>query len=280
MTLIKKTYWDKTRTSISKALTNKHVNSKDIETVVDCYDENYDTVFQLISENNESEAEGEYQKPAEKVLELVEPHIGLLFKNELDGSAFARIEVNGRYETLLINKNYRFELLVRKIYYDTTNKSLGRESLKEVVDNLESRALFGDGGSKKLNLRIGTDPDDNLTYWYDLGNENWDAVRITKDGWEIIDSGRVPIMFRRYAGQQAQVYPSKNYPPNILDQFISLLNIKIDPDSGLPDAKTVLLVKCYLILVLIPDIAKAILILHGPPGAAKIRIRRSCKITS
>ena len=77
-----------------------------------------------------------------------------------------------------------------------------------------------------------------------------------------MNSNEVPIIFRRYSGQQAQVYPSKNYPPNIMDQFLKLINLK---DSE----NTRLLVKCYIVSILIPGIAKAILMIHGPKGAAK-----------
>jgi|ERR671918_410137 hypothetical protein len=113
----------------------------------------------------------------------------------------------------------------------------------------------------KCDSEAGKDPHDELVYWYDLNNDNWEAIKITKDGWTIVNSNEVPIIFRRYSGQQTQVYPSKNYPPNIMDQFLKLINLK---DSE----NTRLLVKCYVVSILIPRIAKAILMIHGPKGAA------------
>ena len=80
--------------------------------------------------------------------------------------------------------------------------------------------------------------------------------------WNIVKSGEVPIMFRRYSSQQAQVYPSKNYPPDIMDQFLELINLKEGENSRL-------LVKCYIVSILVPGIAKAILMIHGPKGAGK-----------
>lgn len=69
-------------------------------------------------------------------------------------------------------------------------------------------------------------------------------------------------MFRRYHNQRAQVIPSKNYPPDIFDQFLNLINIE-------NDVGTRLLFKCYIIALFIPDIAKAAIMLHGPEAAGK-----------
>ena len=195
------------------------------------------------------------------VFELLEPHIELLFKNKTDDRAFAAIHVNGHREIVPIHKSKRFDLWIRKTYYDKTKDTLGSDILKEVVDTLGAKALF-DGPEKTLELRISKDPQDNTVYWYDLCNESWEAIRITRDGWNIVKSGEVPIMFRRYSSQQAQVYPSKNYPPDIMDQFLALINLKDSENARL-------LVKCYIVSILVPGIAKTILMIHGPKGAAK-----------
>jgi len=41
--------------------------------------------------------------------------------------------------------------------------------------------------------------------YYDLTNEKWQVVKITKDGWSIIDNP--PILFRRHTHQKQQVLP-------------------------------------------------------------------------
>jgi hypothetical protein len=57
------------------------------------------------------------------------------------------------------------------------------------------------------------------------------------------------------------VYPSGDYPPDIFDKFINLLNVKGE--------KRKLLVKCYIVSLFIPEIDKPILMLHGDPRGAK-----------
>ena len=205
--------------------------------------------------------DNEEKKLSAVVIELLEPCIKLLFKNKIDDKAFAAIHINGHREIISVYKSKRFDLWVRKSYYDETGDTLSSDVLKEVVDTLQAKALF-DGPEKTLDLRISKDPQDDIVYWYDLCNENWEAIRITRDGWNIVKSGEVPIMFRRYSSQQAQVYPSKNYPPDIMDQFLELINLKEGENSRL-------LVKCYIVSILVPGIAKAILMIHGPKGAAK-----------
>jgi hypothetical protein len=93
-----------------------------------------------------------------------------------------------------------------------------------------------------------------LEWIYDLTNKNWEFVKITPSYWSIIKN---EIIFRRYNNQQPQVYPLKEYEPDIFDKFMKLVNIKSN------DEETKLLLKCYIISLFIPDIQKPVLMLHG-----------------
>ena len=229
------------------------------------YDENDNagarTRTRARKKNANNDSNNEDTKLSAEVIKLLESGIELLFNNNTEDKAFAAIHINGHREIIPIHKSKRLDLFVRKTYYDKTGDTIGSDVLKEVVDTLEAKALF-DGPVKTLDLRINKDPYDDIVYWYDLCNENWEAIRITKNGWNIVKSDEVPIVFRRYSSQQAQVYPSKNYPSDIMDQFLKLINLK---DSE----NTRLLVKCYIVSILIPGISKAMLMIHGPKGAAK-----------
>ena len=37
------------------------------------------------------------------------------------------------------------------------------------------------------------------TIYYDLNNEKWECVKITKDGWEVVDN---PLLFRRISNDR------------------------------------------------------------------------------
>jgi hypothetical protein len=42
--------------------------------------------------------------------------------------------------------------------------------------------------------------------WYDLTNKAWQAVKVTRSGWEIVD--KPPILFRRYSHHKPQILPA------------------------------------------------------------------------
>ncbi|HEX6294784.1 MAG TPA: hypothetical protein VFZ46_06475 [Nitrososphaeraceae archaeon] len=115
----------------------------------------------------------------------------------------------------------------------------------------------------------------DFSFYYDLTNSNWSAVKITSQGWSIEKTP--PILFRRYSNQLPQAIPvnklenndNKN-EINVLDKFVNLLNIK-DNDNKL-------LLKCYIISLFIPGIAKPILMLHGEQGSAKSTLQELIKM--
>ena len=148
-------------------------------------------------------------------------------------------------------------------------RPISSETVSAVCNIMQGKAFFGDN-VKHLDLRISNGRVD-LTYnaglstyqpiYYDLGDTDRHIIKITENRWSIEDSMDVPIMFRRYSNQLAQVIPSPDYPPDIFDQFMSLININ--------DESTKLILKCYIISLFIPGIPKPVLMLHGEQGSAK-----------
>ena len=259
--------WKATRDNLTDALKEKDVTPKDIVVILDVLDSNGRTILGSLDEDKEEEDVEQSEvlkKESTKILEFIEEH-GLildLFKNQFD-APFARVRIHDHCEILPIHKSLKFQRWICGTYFNATGKPVSESTLNEVCMNLASRAEFK-GEKRDLQLRVNRDPDDELTYYYDLTNEPWEVIKITVDGWTIEQSDKVPIMFRRFSTQKAQVYPAKSrdYPDDIFDRFFNLLNVSKDEDTGL-------LLKCYLIALFIPEISKAILILFGPQGAAK-----------
>ena len=95
--------------------------------------------------------------------------------------------------------------------------------------------------------------------WYDLSNEKWQAVRISENGWEVVDTP--PILFKRYSHQKAQVIPSSDTTKNnftLLHEFTALKD---------NDARQFL--GGHIISLFVPDIPHAIPIFHGAQGSTK-----------
>jgi hypothetical protein len=120
--------------------------------------------------------------------------------------------------------------------------------------------VFFDGIARNLSLRVANIAEELYTVYYDLSNKDWQVVKITKDGWSV---EYAPVIFRRYSNQQPQVYPykSKEYPSDIFDRFMNLINVKGEDNK--------LLLNCYIISLFYPDIPKPVLMLHGKQGSAK-----------
>ena len=62
---------------------------------------------------------------------------------------------------------------------------------------------------------------------------NWEIINVTKKGWEIAKSNECNILFKRFPIMNAQVYPRRNYPKDILERFMKLTNVYEDEDNRL-----------------------------------------------
>jgi hypothetical protein len=223
--------------------------------------------YQFYDDNNDPRTGSESNDSSNSATELftiVEPEIVELFKDQLN-NPFAAVRINGHIETIPVpaSNSGKFKMWICKIYYEKEHKVLSNgETIAAVHNTLRAKALFGNF-TNTLSLRVSNGHDDSKkTIYYDLTNKEWQVVKITESGWSVENSNDIPIMFRRYQNQRAQVIPSKNYSANIFDMFLNTINIEDDEGKRL-------LLKCYIITLFIPDIAKAALMLHGPESAGK-----------
>jgi hypothetical protein len=90
----------------------------------------------------------------------------------------------------------------------------------------------------------------------DVGNDKWDAIHITPDGWEIVDNPNV--RFIRNPNMAALPYPSKTPDVAVLRRFI---NVASDEDF--------LLIVVWLIAAMSGIGPYTILLILGPQGSAK-----------
>ena len=176
----------------------------------------------------------------------------------------ASVKINEHIEIMSLNDK-RFRNLIIRICYNETKK-ISNEKAESIINILKADAEIN-GNIKYLDLRIRKI--DNYTFFYDLTNSKWSVIRITPSGWSVVEKD-IPILFKRYANQQSQVNPSSEYSNDIFDKFMELINIQ--------DEDTKLLLKCYIISLFIPDIAKPILMLHGEQGSAKSTLQELIKM--
>jgi hypothetical protein len=138
---------------------------------------------------------------------------------------------------------------------------------------------------RRLNLRIAafnnesndstTNPENRQQedeVYYDLCNPDWEIVRITRNGWNIVKHPD-KILFKRHAISNAQVYPKRAYPPDILEQFTKLTNLNQD------DEDNKILAEVYLIsLFLLANLPKPIMNPYGSKGSGKTTFQEMLKL--
>lgn len=165
---------------------------------------------------------------------------------------WARIKVENHYEVLLC-KGKNMKRWLSMIYYYKLGKVPNSESLRAALNTLSAKAIF-EGKKHELFNRSAFI---NGRIYYDLNDKEKRIVEVAQGDWNIKDSG--DAIFRRYTHQQEQASPVDDNKFKWVELF-DLLNIK---------EKNWLLYAVWLCLAFIANIAHAILIIYGPPGAAK-----------
>lgn len=146
---------------------------------------------------------------------------------------------------------------LRHIHYKATSSSLKSAYLGEILDQLETLALF-EGEKHELYTRIA---EHKNKIFIDLCNERWEVVEISKKGWKIIQYP--PVKFRRPYGMLSLPHPEKGGSLNKLNRFLN---------AGEFASKVMLF--SWLIGSIRPVGPYCILLLLGEQGSAKSTLSR------
>jgi hypothetical protein len=120
-----------------------------------------------------------------------------------DGRLHARVPVGNRHEIYGLRSAAFRDWLIEG-YFADQNEPASDWAIRRVVGVLEARARF-DGGAPSFFIRVGRDADgdghgDRSAYFLDLGDPSGMAVKISADGWNLVDQPRV--QFRRPEGHE------------------------------------------------------------------------------
>jgi hypothetical protein len=148
------------------------------------------------------------------IVELVEEG-GASFFHTADGDAFATIEEGGHNETYQLTQK-RFKNWSRRLYYERTGTVPNADALRDALGVLEGRALW-DSPEAQVFTRVG---EHEGAIYHDLANEEWEAVEVTANGWDVI--WEPPVHFRRVRGQAALPYPVRGGSLEELRAFINV----------------------------------------------------------
>ena len=208
--------------------------------------------------NKEKAEEKPKQTQAEILLGLVEQNGAEFFADEI-ADLYAAIPVDagrsdGGHTEVLPLDGGDFRLWLQGLYFSRTGKPVSGDALAQAVGVLCAKARFGGGKPKKLSVRVA---EHGGAFWYDLTNSDWQAVKVTPEGWGFAD--RPPVIFKRYRHQTAQIRPVTPSGRGGVEKILDYVNLKDN---------TVLFL-CWLVSCFVPDIPHIMPIFYGEKGAAK-----------
>jgi hypothetical protein len=169
------------------------------------------------------------------------------------GIAFATVTVDGHLETWNI-RSKQFKDFLSYRFFQQEDKSPGGQALTDALGVLSGKALF-EGLEHEVYTRIAEI--DGVIY-LDLANDDWEAVKITSNGWEV--TADIPVRFRRPRGMNSLPHPSQRGDVNLLR---TLLNLETESDD-----EWVLFVAC-LVQSLRGRGPYPVLVFFGEHGSAK-----------
>jgi hypothetical protein len=270
------TDWTKTVQAFATRARNKGIFNKHIVMLTDTLDNNYKEILKFVYEDNGT-------GNGLDALALVNEKVIELFLDETK-TPYAAIRQGDHLETVPIESK-RFEDWVGSMCYHYQKDYDAVPSIisKEEINKIESILRYEAASSvRTLYLRVAgfvdteaADLDVNKIF-YDLCNPNWEIVEITRNGWSIIRQDEEHLLFKRFSIMNPQVYPEKDYPPDILQQFMKLINVDDDDDD---DEDNHLLAIVYIIsLFLLADLPKPMLNPNGPHGSGKSTYQEYLKL--
>jgi hypothetical protein len=145
-----------------------------------------------------------------------------------------------------------FRLWIKNHLYHLSGSVPPDRMVSQLLATLEGHALF-DGPEHRVFVRIA---EADSAIYLDLANDQWQAVEITSDGWQVVDNP--PVKFRRPRGMAPLPTPERN---GNLDDLRDFINLTTEADW--------VLVSAWLVNAFRPPGPYPILMLHGEQGTAK-----------
>jgi hypothetical protein len=168
-----------------------------------------------------------------------------------NGTAFADLAIDGHRETWPI-RSRQFRHWLRRRYYEETGNAASAETIRSALDLLEARAQF-DAPERVVHIRV-AEHDDRI--YLDLADNDWRAVQIGPDGWQVVTSP--PVWFRRAAGMLPLPVPQRGGSIEALAAFLNL-----------PAPDEFVLVIAWLLAALQRGGPYPLLVIAGEQGSAK-----------
>ena len=168
-----------------------------------------------------------------------------------DGAAYAAVEVDGHLETHAV-RSVRFRDWILMRFLRQHGRAPNSQLLNDALNTIRAIAVYH-GPEVPVFVRVAKYEGD---VYIDLGDERWDAVRVMREGYEVVT--RPPVAFVRKSGFAPLPYPVAS---GTVDDLRPFLNIGSDGDF--------MLVAAWAAFSLSPWGPFPVLVLQGEQGSAK-----------
>lgn len=106
-----------------------------------------------------------------------------------EGTAWATLRVEDHAENWPV-RSRAFKLWLTRLYYEERDRPPNAQALQDALATVEAKALFA-GAEHPVYLRVAHQ---DGAVWLDLGRPDWQAVRVTAEGWAVLPP---EVRFRR-----------------------------------------------------------------------------------
>ena len=212
---------------------------------------------------NEEKEDSNSKNVSEKVYRFAREQITKIIISDTDSSlVYAIIRVNNHKETIEIKSSMACQWL-KASYFKHSNEFHSDDVFSNVLSMIAAESQQ-DPNIPRLQIynRIAMTEEG---IYYDLCTSKWEAIKITKNGFEIVSLDENTPVFVRRQHQNSQVLPKKQ-KENALDELCDLLRIQ---------NKDGIVFKVHLISQLLERYPIPIMVVHGEHGSIKSTITKT-----
>lgn len=174
---------------------------------------------------------------------------------------YALVPINSHTELLNLSSVRAIQWLTDKYsQIIDTDELYGEDFYKKVIHTIKSQCQMNNTQQVKIYRRI-AHLDDSI--WYDLGDDSWNALKITKKGIDKIALDEKSPLFSRTQSTYQQVTPKYDDDSKALHELAQLLRIK-------PDDLAVFTV--HLVCFFLEAIPIPIMVFDGTAGSIKTTV--------
>lgn len=172
--------------------------------------------YEKKTSNSKPRVEEPRKSDATALVRMAKGAEGFCLFHDPQDRAFVRLKIKEHTEVWPVEST-RFRRLLGGIFFKQKKRSINRNALGDAITTLAGLASY-EGGEEQVHLRVALRGENILI---DLCDAAWRVIKVTPDGWEILDES--PVAFVRTGSMQSLPEPVRG--SGSIEELWKLLNI-------------------------------------------------------